>query len=247
MKRFQNEILLGAIFLGLSVAGYLVHYLLFRDAHHIFIYLVGDIAFVFIEVFLVTLIIHRVLDERDKKQRLRKLNMVIGAFFSEVGTRLLGRMASCDPSRDVLASRLIVDNRWSRQEFTDVIKWLKVYSYSIDRNRVDWNDLKAELAAKRDFLLRLFENANLLEHESFAELLQAVFHLAEELAARNGFDTLPQADFSHLSGDMNRVYGQLIVQWLLYMNHLKRDYPFLFSLAVRQNPFDKEASAVVRE
>jgi len=33
--------------------------------------------------------------------------------------------------------------------------------------------------------------------------------------------------------------------WLIYVEHLKRNYPYLFSLAVRTNPFDSEASPVV--
>lgn len=57
--------------------------LFFRDPHHIFLYLIGDIAFVFIEVLLVTLIIHQLLSRREKQAMLKKLNMVIGAFFSE--------------------------------------------------------------------------------------------------------------------------------------------------------------------
>lgn len=247
MKKIGNEVLLGGILLGLSVAGYLVHFLIFRDPHHIFIYLVGDIAFVFIEVLLVTIIIHRVLDDREKKLRLDKLNMVIGAFFSEAGTELLGRMAACDPSRDILASRLVINNKWTRQEFADVVKWLKVYSYSIDRNRIDWEVFKTLLNGNREFLLRLFENPNLLEHESFSELLQAIFHLADELAARETFSGLPPTDMVHLTGDVKRAYKLLIVQWAEYMQHLKKDFPYLFSLAVRRNPFDNEASVVVKE
>ena len=50
-------IILGIALLLASVAVYFIHYLIFDDAHHIFIYMVGDIAFVFIEVLLVTLII----------------------------------------------------------------------------------------------------------------------------------------------------------------------------------------------
>jgi hypothetical protein len=33
--------------------------------------------------------------------------------------------------------------------------------------------------------------------------------------------------------------------WLEYMEHLKDNYPYLFSLAMRVNPFDKTASPVV--
>ena len=50
---------------------------------------------------------------------------------------------------------------------------------------------------------------------------------------------------AHLSGDITRAYGLLVREWLAHMEHLKREYPYLFSLAVRMNPFDPEASAVV--
>jgi hypothetical protein len=38
----------------------------------------------------------------------------------------------------------------------------------------------------------------------------------------------------------------LIMQWLDYMKHLKHDYPYLFSLAMRTNPFDANASIEVK-
>jgi hypothetical protein len=40
---------------------------------------------------------------------------------------------------------------------------------------------------------------------------------------------------------MQRAYWALISQWLNYMNHLREFYPYLFSLAVRTNPFDPDA------
>jgi len=97
VKLWNWRLLLGISLLVLSVFFYFLHYLIFRDLHHIFLYLVGDVAFVFIEVLLVTLVIHGVLEEREKKARLEKVNMVIGAFFSEVGTRLLEILSMKDP------------------------------------------------------------------------------------------------------------------------------------------------------
>ena len=82
MKRFSWQILLGLSLIALSIVFYLLHYAIFGDPHHIFIFLIGDIAFVFIQVLLVTLIIHQLLNMREKRARLEKLNMVIGAFFS---------------------------------------------------------------------------------------------------------------------------------------------------------------------
>jgi plasmid maintenance system killer protein len=230
----------------LSAIFYVIHYAIFRDVHHIFLYMIGDIAFVFIEVLLVTLIIHRLLTEREKRARLEKLNMVIGVFFSEVGTRLLAYFSDLDPNLDRIRKDLIVTNNWSEQEFLGVSKRLRNYDYSVAIKKVDLEDLRAFLVGKRDFLVRLLENPVLLEHESFSSLLEAVFHLTEELAAREDLRELPDTDYEHMAGDVKRVYSLLVHQWLDYMRHLKDNYPYLFSLAMRTNPFDQEASPIVK-
>ena len=67
MKHFRWQILLASVLIFLSAIFYFFHYAIFHDTHHIFIYLVGDIAFVPIEVLLVTVIIHRVLITREKR------------------------------------------------------------------------------------------------------------------------------------------------------------------------------------
>ena len=51
-------------------------------------------------------------------------------------------------------------------------------------------------------MLSLLENPNLLEHDSFTDLLLAIFHLSEELAARDTLVGLPQSDYEHLAGDI---------------------------------------------
>ena len=85
----------------------------------------------------------------------------------------------------------------------------------------------------------------MLEHESFTQLLRAVFHLTEELESRGKMTGLPESDYAHLAGDMKRVYILIVREWLDYMEHLKTNYPYLFSLAMRTNPFDRDASPVV--
>ena len=97
------------------------------------------------------------------------------------------------------------------------------------------------MRGKAKFLVGLLENPSLLEHESFTELLQAVFHLHEELQNRKELVNLPQSDLNHLSHDIKRGYVLLVGQWLNYMKHLKSNYPYLFSLAMRTNPFDEKA------
>jgi len=246
MKRWDWQIKLGIVLIIFTVLVYFIHYLIFRDPHHIFIYMIGDIAFVFFEVLLVTLIIHRLLGEREKRNRLEKLNMVIGVFFSEVGTELLTYFSDFDPKLNEIKKELVVNSGWTDQEFKQVSKRLKNYNYDISIQKMSLEDLRTFLTEKRDFLLRLLENPNLLEHEEFTELLRAVFHLTEELGSRVDIKDLPDSDCAHLAGDIKRAYIQLVHQWLDYMKHLKENYPYLFSLAMRTNPFDQEASPIVK-
>ena len=101
------------------------------------------------------------------------------------------------------------------------------------------------LKERREFLLNLLSNSNLLEHDSFTELLWAVFHLAEELMNRKKLEALPEEDYKHLSGDIRRGYALLVGEWVDYMRHLKTNYPYLFSLAMRTNPFDPECKVEI--
>jgi Rad3-related DNA helicase len=105
--------------------------------------------------------------------------------------------------------------------------------------------LRDFLVSQREFLVRLLENPVLLEHESFTDLLWAVFHLEEELSARASLTDLPAADLEHLAGDSHRAYAHLLRQWLAYMLHLKRMYPFLFSFEARTNPLRPGATAEI--
>ena len=247
MKRvFTWQVLLGLSLIALSVLVYFIHYLIFRDAHHIFIYLIGDIAFVFLEVLLVTLVLHQLMQYREKKVMLNKLNMVIGAFFSEVGGELLKTFSDFDTESSEMTQKLVITNESFEKEFLKICKSVKNHNYNIDSKRGNLENIKNFLKEKRQFLLNLLENPNLLEHEAFTNLLWAVFHLTEELTHRRSLNGLPETDYQHLAGDIKRAYHLLIVEWLYYMKHLKANYPYLFSLAVRTNPFDTNASIEVK-
>lgn len=245
MKRVNWEVWLGLLLIVFSAIVYGIHYVIFRDTHHIFIYMVGDIAFVFIEVLLVTLVIHRLLSEKEKRNRLEKLNVVMGAFMSELGKPLLVRFSDSDPHLNDLKNNLIVTGDWSLEQFLKVEKRLKEYNYEIDIRKVELAELRSLLMSKKDFLLRLLESPTLLEHESFTDLIQAVFHLSEELDCRTDLNICPESDFKHLAIDIKRVYELLVYRWLDYMRHLKYNYPHLFSLAMRTNPFDETASPII--
>jgi len=245
MKRMNWQVFLGLGLLALSACLYLAHFAVFRDAHHIFIYLLGDIAFVPFEVLMVTLIIHQLLTRHEKRQMLHKLNMVIGAFFSEVGTELLELLSAFNAEAPKIGQELSSLKDWSGRRMLQTAANLGRSEHPIDVQQGDLPVLRDFLIAKRGFLLRLLENPNLLEHDRFTNLLWATFHLTEELAHRRDLADLPETDFRHLAGDINRAYGRLLHEWLAYMRHLKSAYPYLFSLAARTNPFDPSASPMV--
>lgn len=245
MNQVKKQILFGAALILMSALGYLIHYLLFRDLHHILTYLVGDIAFVFIEVLLVTLIIHKLLEWREMQNRLEKLNSVIGVFFSEIGTELLSYFSDLDANLDTIRNDLLVSSQWTDKEFQEVTRRLNAYAYQVEPVKLDLEKLNLFLLGKRDFLLIMMGNPNLMEHELFTELLRSVFHLAEELKLRNTVTDLPAMDRQHIAGDINRVYGLLVREWISYAKHLKTNFPYMFSLAMRTNPFDQTASVII--
>ncbi|MBN2253424.1 MAG: hypothetical protein JW701_06975, partial [Kosmotogaceae bacterium] len=202
MEKLSKQIWFGVTLIFLSALTYYIHYLIFHDAHHIFIYMVGDIAFVFIEVLMVSLIIHKLLEEREKKNRLEKLNMIIGVFFSEMGTNLLAYFSDLDPNLGAIRKDLIVTTNWTDTEFLKVSRQLKTYSYKVDPSKLNPEELRCYIGEKRDFLLSMMENPNLMEHETFTDLLRSVFHLAEELKFRASMNDLPEEDLGHIAGDI---------------------------------------------
>jgi hypothetical protein len=246
MKHYKWQAILGISLIVASAFLYIVQIDVFHDPRNTFFYLLQDVAFIPIQVLLVTLILNQLLNVREKMAMLNKMNMVIGTFFSEVGTGLLKQFAELDQNTDTLRKELLVTGQWSDRQFSEAASTVSNHDCQIDYVKADLIGLKSFLAARRNFLLRLLENSNLLEHETFTELLWAVFHLNEELTVRQNLTELVPTDANHIAGDIRRAYLILITEWLAYMKHLKSEYPYLFSLAVRMNPFDPYASPIVK-
>ncbi len=242
MKRFTlNARNVAILLLFISLLFYGIDFLVFGHAPDIAAGFLGNFAFLPIYVLFVTLVIERVIRERERQVIRQKLNMVIGLFFNEVGTDLLRNLTGfLDDPRDLI-ERLKVTVYWSDRDFKEAASFLARWEQKVDSRTGDLACLRDYLVGKKGALLGLLENPNLLEHEAFTDLLWAVSHLLQELEARKSLTGLPDTDLNHLSGDIQRAYTYLLREWLIYMQHLKADYPYLFSLAVRMNPMDPEA------
>ena len=224
-----------------SLVLYLIDYYLFPRAEEIGFSFMSNVAFLPVYVLLVTLMVERVLREREREVMLQKMNMVIGLFFSEIGNRLLRDLLGFLPDGSAVSQQLRPTPHWTDSEFKAARSCLDGTRIRLDSRAGDLDSLKEFLSGQKGVMLSLMENPNLLEHEAFTDLLWAVFHLIEELQARHSLQGLPESDLVHLSGDLERVLNHLLQQWLSYMAHLRIEYPYLYSLAVRMNPMNPDA------
>lgn len=227
---------------GLSLTAlltYTLEYLIFHNAHEMWVWIINSVAFVPIDVMLTALIVDRIMQSREKEAQRQKLNMVIGAFFSEAGNTLLTRITPAVGDVEEMRSGLNVRANWRQKDFERATAFALALSTRVDLARLDLDRMRALLAQEREFLIRLLENPMLLEHESFTDLLWAVFHLSDELEAREDLSALPAADARHLAKDTHRAYSRLLAVWIPYVAHLSQNYPYLFSLVVRTHPFQE--------
>ena len=242
MKRNYFIIVLAIVFVLLSAITYFIHYVIFRDAYTIFTHMISELAFLPVQVFLVVLVIERLLQHRDRQAKLHKLNMVEGVFFSEVGDYLLRSLLQSFNNKEEISKHLNVTEAWTKKDFQEASSFAYHLPTDVDCHNVDLSHLKDFLSQQRKFILTLLQNPSLLEDDRFTDLLWAVTHLDEELKARPSLDNLPDNDFVHIAGDIQRMYDHLASEWLDYAEHLKANYPYLFSLILRTHPFQENPS-----
>jgi hypothetical protein len=187
-----------------------------------------------------------VIERRQNEMKRHRMNSLVGLFYSEVGSRMIVELLSADPLLDHLCRYAVVRQEWNESHFKELRLRIERHEYAIDHAKIPFERLRDLLREKTDILLRLFENPSLIEQESFTELLRSTLHFREELVLRQSLQSLPDSDIKHLAVDAKRVYRLLARDWLQYLRYLKKAHPYLFSLALRTNPFDESCSPVVQ-
>jgi hypothetical protein len=241
----KEMVLLSTGLVLLSAVAYALQFAAFDRPGDTLYYLMQDLAFLPLSVLFVTLVVDRLMAERDRNARQHKMNMVIGTFFAAVGEPMLRQMRRFVTNCEALAPALAVAPDWTAEDLARGGRLLATAEIETVADAEAMQCLKELLREQRDFMLRLLENPILLEHETFTDLLWAVFHIQDELAARETLEGLPESDLRHLAHDLKRGYGHLLRQWLAYLGYLRADYPFLFSLSARTNPLRPGARAEV--
>ncbi len=235
MKSKKNEIILIIGLTLLSIFIYLIQYVVFHNPRDTEYYLLGDLAFIPVQVIVVTLVIDKLVNYVEKKNNAKRINVIISSFFTEAGTELMAEMARFSRNQEDLC-RMLSTEDFDKNISLKLKKQLKAFHYDIYADPAELAEMKTKISAHKPYMLRMLENTNLMEHDSFTDMLWSVFHVADELDTRN-LTKLSEADIDHLSNDILRAYSALNLEWIGYMDYLEREYPYLFVLAIRKSPF----------
>ena len=247
MKKLHWNRMIMLILILLSVIFAVIQLLAFHDTKESVFLFLQDMIFLPINIILVTFILDKILQFREKQEKLDHMNIVISAFFSEIGNDLLRLLNENIAELDQIRNLLAMSPEWNDETFRRAADTVKDASYTVIPTSEYLSHLKSRMPVDRALIIRLFENPNLLEHDSFTDTLWAVYHLIDELDNREDICQLPESDIKHLSGDIVRAYSHLLYEWIYYMKHLKNKYPYLWSLAVRNNPFAENPSVIITE
>jgi hypothetical protein len=241
------ELLFGAGLILLAALLHFMHYLVFGEVSPLLSFLGKKIAFVPLEVLFITLILHRLLTVHERTLLKKKMNMLSGAFFSEMGNdllKILKKNISIPPEKAELIS---VHKDWSKKDFDKACRELSRIDIKMETDLETLEELKKLLCDKRPYLMLMLGNPTLLEHESFSNMLWATFHLSDELSRRPDLQSLPKSDIKHLNNDAKRAFKGLLAEWFSHLRHLREEYPYLYSMELRINPFDQKSSVIIRQ
>ncbi|MHC1681773.1 MAG: hypothetical protein AB6733_02275 [Clostridiaceae bacterium] len=228
MKKHKDFIFISILFTAISIVLYLIHFNVFGDIKNTLYYTCLDIAFLPLNVVIVTFVFNNILEKREKKKIIEKLNMLIGMFYTEMGLELLKICIDSDSN----AKGLVVNF----DNLNLVEKAIKSHNHKVRISKIQFEALDDLLVKNKELIINLIGNPNILEHENFSELLMAVMHLRDEISFRKKHG-INEDDMKHLAGDINRVYKLLSSEWVGNLKHMNEKYPYLFTTAISHNPY----------
>ncbi|AUN13420.1 hypothetical protein JGS6364_15881 [[Clostridium] sordellii] len=228
MKKIRYYFVISFILIALSAVMFLIHYLVFGQALNTAYYSLMNLCFIPINSLVVTIILEKLIDYRAKKDRIEKINMLVGIFFTEVGGKLMHLIIDSDKD----AKNYITNF----EDLNNIKKCLNEYDYKVDMNNIDLCSIKNILLENNNLFVTLISNENVFQHQIFTDLLMSVVHLRDEIIFMEKDDNL-ELNINHLENDVIRVYKNISIQWISYLEYLNKSYPFLYNNAIRVNPF----------
>ena len=250
-ERMSWKVKFSILMVILIIIIYGSNYLVLGDAEHIISYIWTHLGFIPVDILIVAFLLDEIIEKKEKEAMLEKLDMLMSTFFSEVGNELISQLSAANKYKASTENLKSIKN-WEDKDYENKLNELKnsQVDFSADialENREEFlENLRSLLSSKREFIINLINNPNLLEKEEFTGLINAILHLDEELEHRTDLALVNDTDFGHLNGDMNRVYNKLVYEWVYYLRYLNKHYPYMIALIIRTNPFDEDAEVYVK-
>lgn len=237
--KLKSNLVLLFPMLALALLIYSLHYLIFGSITATMSGVLLSIAYVPIGVVYETLIIQKILDKRERIKIEKKMNIIKGSFYHEIGTRLLFEILKGDRNVINIMPFTNIGNHWTDADFIRLKHLLSNHTCDIDMEKLDLPSIRDFLEANDNFLLNLIVSPLTEEYEDFNNLLMEVLHLRDEVTTLYScVEVETPLDIDHLYNDICRLYALLLVQWGDYIHHLYKYYPSLFLKAVVKSPFN---------
>lgn len=220
--RLNSNVLLVIVLSIVSISTYIAQYLLFHKPNDQSFNILQDLAFLPVQVIVVTIIFNKLLGMLEKRTKDKNMNVLISAFFSDVGNSILYAMTDNRISEDQFAQMLDRAHFKDNRSFKAMTQQIREHKYRIDVTPEKLEALKYLLLQNRPVFLDMLDNSHLAEHDTFTDMLWALFHVADELA--------------HLRRDIQRAYPLLLLEWVQNLKYLHDEYPYMFDAAIRFSP-----------
>ncbi len=135
-------LVVGVVLVAMSVVLYAGNILVFHRNEDTFYYMWIDLAFIPLEVLIVGVIVERIISRREKGAIAQKLNMVIGAFFSELGTPLLAKLLPTMLGAAEIREHMHLKAAWKKSDFSGASHYARELKCEIDLSQVDLYELR---------------------------------------------------------------------------------------------------------
>ena len=173
MKKIRYYFVISFILIALSSIMFFIHYLIFGQALNTAYYSLMNLCFIPINSLVVTIMLEKLIDYRSKKDRIEKINMLVGIFFTEVGGKLMHFIIDADKD----AKNYITNF----EDLNKIKKCLYEYNYKVDMKYIDLCAIKNILVEHNNLFVTLISNESILQHQIFTDLLMSVIHLRDEI------------------------------------------------------------------
>lgn len=227
------------LLIGSSLLLYFIHYLIFGNVKETVSGIILSMAYVPVGIFYNILVVDRFIEKKEKLESQKKMNIIIGSFYHEVGTALLNIIVPGDKTIEEIDDCCLINSTWSNESFDILSEMVKSYKCTLDIDKIDLEGLRKFLDIQDNFILNLLTNPIMDEYSDVSKMLIALLHLRDELVTRNSEGHLKGYEKNHITRDICKAYLHLLIQWVEYMKILKGYYPSLFVKALINSPFDR--------